>query len=49
MFINNRTNDYIVFLNNVPMTLVEASEKIGVKYDCLRQRVKRSNNKYINI
>jgi hypothetical protein len=45
----NKRNNHIVFLNNVPMTLVEASEKIGVKYDCLRQRVKRSNNKYINI
>jgi len=45
----NKRNNHIVFINNIPMTLVEASEKIGIKYDALRQRVKRSNNNYITL
>lgn len=45
----NKRNNHIITINGVDMTMMEASEKIGIKYDALRQRVKRAKSNIINI
>jgi hypothetical protein len=43
----NKRNNHIVYLNGDAMTMKEASEKMGIKYDALRIRLKRKNTNII--
>lgn len=43
----NKRNNHIVFLNGQKMVLAEAAEKIGITYDCLRQRIKKNKSDII--